>query len=123
MRGAGNGPSTAELLPAFTAYNTGNYKLAAERFKPLAAGYPQSQLTLLYLGVSELFLQQNVDAAETLRKARATSTVFDRDAVTWYGAVAASRLRAADEAELLSELCAKKNSVYAARSCEALAAK
>ena len=59
-------PSVNELLPAFDAYNAADYATAAKRFTALKKDYPHSEIVLLYLGVSQLFLHQDADAAVTL---------------------------------------------------------
>jgi hypothetical protein len=121
-RGSGTDtePANEQLLPAFRAYNHGEYAAAAELFGTLSTEYPRSGMTALYLGVSQLALHQDERASTTLHHARETNKPYDADAVQWYSAVAASRVHPEEERPLLTELCQKKASAYSARSCEAL---
>jgi hypothetical protein len=121
-RGAGSGevPSNEELLPAFRAYNHADYSGAVQNFETLSVRYPQSQLILLYLGVSQLALQRDQEAAATLYRAQATPRPYNTDAVQWYSAVAASRTHSKDTRPLLEGLCQRKTSSFSERSCQAL---
>jgi len=117
-RGAhGAEPSIDELLPAFDAYNTADYATAAKRFATLRKDYPHSEIVLLYLGVSQLFLHQDADAAATLALARHAATPSSADAAEWYSAIAAQRLHSPDAKALLDSLCKKPGSKYSAESC------
>lgn len=117
-RGAHNaGPSIDELLPAFHPYNAADYASAAKQFTALKKDYPHSEIVLLYLGVSQLFLHQDADAAATLTLARHAATPTSADAAEWYSAIAAQRLHSADAKTLLDSLCKKSGSKYSAESC------
>jgi hypothetical protein len=117
-RGAhGAEPSIDELLPAFDAYNAADYTTAAKRFTALKKDYPHSEIVLLYLGVSQLFLHQDADAGANLTLARRTSAPNTTDAAEWYSAIAAQRLHSPEVKTLLDSLCKKTGSKYSAESC------
>ncbi len=114
-------PSTEVLLPAFMAYNRGNYALAAERLAKLQGVYPRSRIIPLYLGVSELFLHRDAKARANLSLAERTAAPGSRDAAEWYAAIAAERVRAPETHALYAALCAKTASKYSAESCRVAA--
>ena len=118
--GANGEPTNEQLLPAFKAYNHSDFGLAAVEFQALSADYPQNQMILLYLGVSQLSLGQNAQADVALKHARDAKRLYNADAVLWYSAVAASRTQPAEARPFLLELCQKKTSPYSTQSCEAL---
>src|SRR5947209_6093960 len=45
-------PTAQQLAPAFSAYTSGNYTVAAQRFTQLAKQFPRSRTSFLYLGVT-----------------------------------------------------------------------
>jgi hypothetical protein len=115
---ATTGPSTADMLPAFRAYNKGDFSAAATAFAPLVARYPQAETPLLYLGVSQLELGENATARFTLTRAATAATSERRAAATWYLAVA--ELRTGDmhaAVPLLQSLCSPTATAYAPRAC------
>ncbi len=110
-------PSVNELLPAFDAYNAADYTTAAKRFTALKKDYPHSEIVLLYLGVSQLFLHQDADAGATLALARHAAAPASADAADWYSAIAAQRVHSPDAKALLDTLCKRADSIYSAESC------
>lgn len=110
-------PSVNELLPAFNAYNAADYTTAAKRFTALKKDYPHSEIVLLYLGVSQLFLHQDADAQATLALARYAAAPYSADAADWYSAIAAQRMHSPDAKTLLDYLCKKTGSKYSSESC------
>ena len=102
-------------MPAFKAYNAHDYGTAADRLTPLTKSYPSSNLVWLYLGVSQLMLQENREAYRTL-KPRQEGHPFDAT-LTWYTAIAAQRIHAADARSLLEAICRDHASTYTAASC------
>jgi hypothetical protein len=117
-RGAqGAEPSVNELLPAFDAYNAADYATAAKRFSALKKDYPHSEIVLLYLGISQLFLHQDADAGTTLTLARHAAGPSTTDTAEWYSAIAAQRLHSPDAKALLDSLCKKAGSKYSTESC------
>jgi hypothetical protein len=118
-RGAhrGDDPSIPELMPAFTAYNAGNYRDAATRFARLEGEYPRSEMVRLYLGVAQLFVHEDAAANASIASARSLPGKRFTDAERWYGAVAAQRLHSGEAKTLLDGLCADTASAYSAESC------
>lgn len=114
-------PSISLLMPAFTAYNHGNYEVAVERFSTLQVRYPQSGIIPLYLGVSQLFVRKDADAYASLSKAVHTAMPSERDAASWYAAIAAERIGSPEARSLYAGLCATKQSPYSAESCRVAA--
>jgi len=112
------GPTFAELLPAFDAYNHDHYDVAARRFTQLTQHYPQSDLPSLYLGISQLFLGQNQNAVATLSHTAQIATPAHRDDVSWYSAIAATRTRNADATALFQQLCQDTHSAYSQQACQ-----
>lgn len=110
-------PSVNELLPAFDAYNAADYATAAKHFTALKKNYPHSEIVLLYLGVSQLFLHQDADAGATLALARHAAAPNSADAAEWYSAIAAQRAHSPDAKALLDSLCKNASSKYSAESC------
>ena len=110
-------PSINELLPAFDAYNAADYATAAKRFVALKKDYPHSEIVLLYLGVSQLFLHQDADAGTILALARRAAAPNSADTVEWYSAIAAQRLHSPDAKTLLESLCKNTGSKYSEESC------
>lgn len=115
---ATHGPSVDDLMPAFRAYNRGDFSQAAAAFAPLIARFPQSDIPPLYLGVSQLQLGQNADAQHSLAQAYALTGSPHHEAVAWYLAVADLRLnQSSAAAPLLHELCAQQRNLNAPRAC------
>lgn len=121
-RGDSSGPSTvpsaADLLPAFRAYNRGDFRAAAAAFAALADRFPDAEIPALYLGVSQLESGDNATARGTLTHALSNAHDTRRPAATWYLAIAA--LRTGDTAAaipLLQSLCSPASTPYAARAC------
>ncbi|MGA8938276.1 MAG: hypothetical protein WB439_03845 [Acidobacteriaceae bacterium] len=120
MRGSSStpGPTVEDLLPAFRAYNRGDYAQAATAFAPLVARFPQSDIPPLYLGVSRLELGQNADAQRALAQAYSLTGSAHHDAAAWYLAVADLRLnRLKIAVPLLRALCAQPGDPDAPRAC------
>ena len=114
-------PSAQQLDPAFTAYTQGDYPLAEQRFNLLAAQYPRSETLFLYLGVTQL-LQNNIQAALP-SLSRADSLAREnhspqRDAATWYHALAATTAQAPDAGTLLDNVCLQTQSPYSRQACQ-----
>lgn len=113
-----HGPFIRDLLPAFRAYNRGDFAQAASAFASLVARFPQSEIPSLYLGVSELELNQNANAQHALQQALRLSSASQHDATEWYLAVADLRLAQPQAAApLLHQLCSEPRDPYAPRAC------
>ena len=111
-------PSAAELLPAFRAYNSGNYIDATRLFGTISAHYPHAELPRLYLGIAQLELKQDATAEQTLLPLTASSTPSP-DALWYAGAAAARAQDFATSARLFGRLCASyANDARHRNSCE-----
>ncbi|HEX4156535.1 MAG TPA: hypothetical protein VHY48_13065 [Acidobacteriaceae bacterium] len=117
-RGASiHGPTINDLLPAFRPYNRGDFVHAATIFRTLTTRFPQSSIPSLYLGISQLQLNQNRDAQASLLQSLTLAGPVRHDDAAWYLAVADLRLHdRSSAAPLLRELCTKQ-SAYASRAC------
>lgn len=113
----GGRPTVAELAPAFAAYRQNKYQEAATDFAILAQRYPESDIVFLYLGISQLFLEENEDALASLGRAEALASPQRQDAASWYHAIAALRLQDAESKDLFAQLCSRKGSPYAGQAC------
>lgn len=115
---AGHGPSVNDLMPAFRAYNQGDFAQAAAAFTPLVTRFPQSDIPPLYLGISQLQLEHNANAQRSLHQALLLAGPARHEAAVWYLAVADLRLAQPHAAvPLLHELCSQPHSAYAPRAC------
>lgn len=115
-------PSTADLLPAFRAYNRAEYASSAAEFTKLRARFPHSDIVLTYLGVSQLEAGDSGAAEESLLAAKAVAKPVRQDAIAWYLAIAELRARDRTSAlPLFAGLC-KGQSIYRTRSCKFAAA-
>jgi tetratricopeptide (TPR) repeat protein len=107
----------AELGAALAFYNNDNFSEAAQRLTVVAEKYPRQPEAHLYLGVSELYLQQNSEAIESLKAAQHYGGKLFVDDAAWYLALGYKR---ASEKQLalgeLEKLCRGK-SAYAQKAC------
>jgi tetratricopeptide (TPR) repeat protein len=105
------------LKQALTPYETDNYAEAARRLERLRKQYPRMAEAPFYLGVSQLFLNQNEEAARNLKDAANLAQPPLAGDVTWYLALANHRLGKDDLASsLLGPLC-KAGGKDSARAC------
>lgn len=111
-------PTAEELAHAFRSYQTAAYREAATQFSVLARRYPKSDVPVLYLGVSQLFLGENQAALSSLTTAEVLARPSRKDASSWYRAVAAMRVQSPDTKALFESLCGRDQSVYAQRACQ-----
>ncbi|MEO6982954.1 MAG: hypothetical protein ABI072_07540 [Edaphobacter sp.] len=110
-------PDASQLAPAFEAYGSNDYPTAAGRFRLLAKRYPRADVPLLYLGVTQLLMQDNQSALTSLTRADSLATNARKDAASWYHAVAALQTHSPEAATLLHDLCRRKQSQYAKQAC------
>ena len=116
--GSSTGPSVADLLPAFRAYNSRDFRAAATAFGALKDRFPDAEIPALYLGVSQLELGDNAAARGTLTHALSNAHDVRRPAATWYLAIAELRTGDATAAvPLLQSLCSPASTPYAVRAC------
>lgn len=111
-------PSPQQLGPAFDAYIHSNYSLAIQRFSQLAKQFPRSGTPFLYLGVTQLLMNENTDALFNLTRAEQFVSPDQKDTATWYRAIAARRANAANASQLLHSICERKESSYAQQACQ-----
>ena len=110
-------PSAQQLAPAFDAYIRNDYSLATERFSQLAKQFPRAGTPFLYLGVTQLLINENADALFNLTRAEKFVSSDQKDVASWYRAIAALRTRAPNAAQLLHSVCERKGSPYAQQAC------
>jgi len=111
-------PTATDLLPAFRAYNRGDFGVAAVAFAALADRFPDAEIPALYLGVSQLESGEDAAARGTLTRALRNADGARHADATWYLAVA--ELRTGDAAAavpLLQSLCPPASTPYAPRAC------
>ncbi|WP_035348631.1 hypothetical protein [Edaphobacter aggregans] len=111
-------PSPQQLTPAFDAYTRGDYALATQRFSQLAKQFPRSCTPFLYLGVTQLLINDNAKALFNLTRAEQFVSPEQKDIASWYRAIAALRTRAPNAGQLLHALCGRNQSAYAEQACE-----
>ncbi len=108
-----------DLAGALEPYRGDNYAEAARRLEALASKYPFAAAPAYYLGVSQLFLNQNDAAVESLLTAQRHPDDTLRDDISWYLAVAYERAgRIADARREAESLCGKSGD-YQHRACSA----
>jgi len=117
----GQQDSTAQqasaLKQALKPYETDNYREAARRLERVRKQYPQMAPAAFYLGICQLFLNQNEDAMASLKDAKNLAKPPLQDDVSWYLALAEHRLGKDDLASpLLGNLC-KAGGKDSARAC------
>jgi hypothetical protein len=115
---AASEPTAQQLAPAFDAYQRNDYPLAAERFSQLAKQFPRSGTPFLYLGVTQLLAHNNADALFNLTRAEQFVSPTQKDAASWYRALAARRTGASNASELLDAICGRNGSPYAQQACQ-----
>jgi hypothetical protein len=120
LRGEANAsePTAQQLAPAFDAYSRNDYPLAAQRFSQLAKQFPRSGTPFLYLGVTQLLTNNNADALFNLTRAEQFVSPAQKEAASWYRAIAAQRTDAPNASELLHTICGRNGSRYAQQACQ-----
>ncbi len=115
--GQGDQPSGPELAKALAKYQADDYAAAVQQLKALAGRYPKDGVIRLYLGVSELLINQNADAAKDLSAAAGTLEGARAIDSQWYLAAAELRLKDGGAAlPLVEQICAGK-STYKEQAC------
>jgi tetratricopeptide (TPR) repeat protein len=110
----------AELTAALAYYRDDKYAEAAGQLAKVSKMYPRGVEAQLYLGISQLYLQQNSEAIPALEAAQQLGPEQFREDATWYLAVA--HQRAGDTQASLTELrklCGSKSN-YASRACDGM---
>jgi tetratricopeptide (TPR) repeat protein len=109
-----------ELKQALAPYEADNYAEAAQRLDRIRQKYPRMAEAPFYLGVSQLFLNQNEDATKSLKDAVNLAGQPLADEANWYLALALYRSGRGEAASsVLAPLChaGGKNS---ARACQGI---
>lgn len=111
-------PDAQQLTPAFRAYSSGDYTLAAQLFSQLAKRFPRSGTPFLYLGITQLLTNDDAAALFNLKRAEQFVTPAQKDAASWYRLAASARTHAPDTAELAHTLCNRNSSTFAQQACQ-----
>jgi TolA-binding protein len=109
-----------DLEQALVPYRSGNYAEAEARLKRVAEKYPRLAEARFYLGVSELFLNQDQDAAGSLKTTRSLADQALAAKAAWYLAVAYHRLGQGDQVRPILEKLCHSTGKDSARACAAL---
>jgi len=109
----------SELTVAMTYYRDDKFTEARERLQGVVRDFPKGVEGQLYLGISELKLEQNSDAIAPLQAAQKLGPEQYRDDATWYLALAYLRTGDLQSGRTeLQKLCRGK-STYSDRACAA----
>jgi hypothetical protein len=109
----------ADLATALAPYRKDDYAEAADRLGAVSRKYPDAAEPAFYKGVSQLFLNQNDAAIESLQQARRRAGETLRDDVSWYLALAFNRVgRISDASHEAEALCSHAGD-YKDRACAA----
>ncbi len=108
-----------DLAAALKPYRADDYAEANRRLENLSRKYPKSPEVPFYLGVSQLFMNQNARAIDSLQAARRLADESLRDSISWYLIVALNR-EGRDQQALVaaSTLCAQAGE-YKQKACAA----
>lgn len=108
------------LTSALAFYRDDKFPEAAERLSKVAHAFPNGVEGQLYLGISQLRLQQNAEAIVPLRVAQKLGPQQFRENATWFLALAYERVGKPEaSAAELQKLCGGKSDL-AARACDGL---
>jgi TolA-binding protein len=121
MRGASQlgQPDLQRWTEALRPYKNDDFPGAIAALEKVARDYPRFADAYFYLGVSQLMLGRNADAAVQLARARELSSGERRIEASWYLGVADVRLgRTAEAAGLWQSVCAA-GGAYAPQACNA----
>jgi tetratricopeptide (TPR) repeat protein len=106
-----------ELTAALAYYRDDNFEEAVQQLAKVAKDFPRGAEAQLYLGISQLKLEQNPEAIAPLVAAQQLGPEENKDDATWYLALA--YMRAGDQAHAVAELqklCGHANT-YSERAC------
>jgi predicted Zn-dependent protease len=108
-----------DLAAALKPYRADDYSEASRRLGNLSRKYPNSPEVPFYLGVSQLFLNDNTHAVDSLQAAGRLAGETLRDSISWYLIVALNR-EGRDQQALVaaSTLCAQAGE-YKQKACAA----
>lgn len=108
------------LEEALAPYQSDNYAEAARRLEELRKKYPRMAEAPFYLGICQLFLNQNEAASKSLKDAVNLAEPPLSQAAAWYLALAFHRQGKDDLARPLLEAVCKTGQDYSSRGCAAL---
>jgi TolA-binding protein len=106
-----------ELQDALVPYRSDDYREAAQRLKSVAEKYPRLAEARFYLGICQLFLDGNEEAAENLKAARSQAQQPLGEDVDWFLALAYQRSGRAGEARPLLEGLCRGGGTKSATAC------
>jgi TolA-binding protein len=110
----------ANFQKAIEPYRSDDYEEAARRLAALAKKYPGAGAAYFYLGVCQLFLDQNGPAVESLQKAQQLARGALQQDATWYLALSYQRSKDVDSARREVQKLCGQGGEYEARACEGL---
>lgn len=109
-----------DFAAALEPYRADNYAESAVRLQALSTRYPKSAEAFFYLGVSQLFLNQEAKALDSLKAAKPLADESLQDDVSWYLAVALERSGEPQEARNeVDHLCSRAGD-YKEEACRAV---
>lgn len=111
-----------ELQQALAPYGADNYAEAAQRLDRIRQKYPRMAEAPFYLGVSQLFLNQNEDATKSLKDAVNLAGQPLADEANWYLALALYRSGKGEAASAVLEPLCHAGGKNSARACLAIKA-
>jgi tetratricopeptide (TPR) repeat protein len=106
-----------ELRQALAPYGADNYSEAARRLDRIRQKYPRLAEAPFYLGVSQLFLNQNEDATKSLKDAVNLASQPLADEANWYLALALYRSGRGEAASSVLEPLCHAGGKNSARAC------
>jgi tetratricopeptide (TPR) repeat protein len=109
--------SAAGLADAFAAYNTGDYAKAIAVFRQAEKRNPESVVPALYMGVSQLLVNDNAAAFASLQDASQFEEDQYQNDADWYLAIAAFRTHSSEAQPLFHHICVKRGAAHAAEAC------
>ena len=106
-----------ELKQALAPYEADNYAEAAQRLDRLRKKYPRLAEAPFYLGVSQLFLNENEDAAKSLKDAVNLAGQPLADEANWYLALSLYKSGRGEAASSVLEPLCHAGGKNSARAC------
>lgn len=111
--------ANSDAVAGADAFARGDFAAAYDRLRRVPSNATSSD-SLLYLGVSALFLNHDREAADALARARERSTANQRAAIDWYVGLTDVRAGRLDQARAaLGRLCDTEGD-YSLRACAAV---
>jgi hypothetical protein len=90
----------------------------AQRSSQLAKQFPRSGTPFLYLGITQLLMNDNTNAFFNLTRAEQFVSSVKKDTASWYRAIAAMRANDPNARQLLHTICRRNGSPYAQQACQ-----